>query len=84
MEGPLMTKLENVILRKVQEILNRDVTLDKESNLFNEGFTSLILIELIVSIEEEYNIQIEDGDLTLDNFQTVNSICELLLGKYGV
>ncbi|SFK99822.1 acyl carrier protein [Brevibacillus centrosporus] len=79
-----MTKLENVILRKVQEILNRDVTLDKESNLFNEGFTSLILIELIVSIEEEYNIQIEDGDLTLDNFQTVNSICELLLGKYGV
>lgn len=41
------------------------------------------MIALIVSIEVEFDIQIDDDDLLIDNFSSIKKIAILLSGKYG-
>ncbi len=39
-------------------------------------FSSLTLVELIVHIEDVYNIEIPPDDLTVNNFETVRTIAD--------
>ena len=42
------------------------------------GFNSLAILELIVEIEEYYDIVIEETDLEMENFDTVSTVCKLI------
>lgn len=52
-----------------------------DEDLRSLGLDSITSIELVVKLEEEFNISIEDEDLLLDNVSTINNI-EKLLRKY--
>lgn len=39
---------------------------------------SLQVVELVVKLENEFNIQIEDEDLSIDNFSSYDSIVSLV------
>lgn len=50
-----------------------------DSNLFDElGFDSILLLDLIVSIEQECNCQFSDEDLSMDALSTPRRLLELI------
>ncbi|NLV36788.1 MAG: acyl carrier protein [Clostridiaceae bacterium] len=56
--------------------------IDNDTDLRNFGLNSITSIELIVKLEDEYEIAISDDDLIIDNVCTVNRIVQLL-SKYA-
>ncbi len=58
----------------ILEFSNLKVTDD----LRDWGLDSLKSIDVIVGLEEEYDISIEDSDLLLDNFNTVEKMMKLI------
>lgn len=69
------------IIEMINGKLENDlITIDDiERNLFTDFyFDSVAMVMVIIAIEDRFDVQIEDNDLTLENFSTVNSIFELL------
>lgn len=52
-----------------------------EEDLISLGMTSISFITFIIKVEEEFNIEINDSDLLLENFGTV-SLCMKTLASY--
>ncbi|MNB80292.1 acyl carrier protein [compost metagenome] len=74
--------LKKIINQKLNGILSKEV--EPGANLSHEGLDSIKTIELIVNLEVEFDIQIDDQDLLIENFSSVDKIAALLSGKYGV
>ena len=67
------------ILSQVGEINKNEIeTLTGDSDLRNIGIDSLTSIELVVKLEESFDISIGDDDLSVDNVSTINAIIELI------
>jgi acyl carrier protein len=59
--------------------------LDPSKGLVTQyGLTSVGLIKLVMEIESAFNVAIRDEDLNADNFDSLNTIRELLEGQYLV
>lgn len=54
------------------------VEIGSDVDLRNFGLNSITSIELIVKLEDEFNIAISDDDLIIDNVCTINKIIQLL------
>ncbi|OMD17358.1 hypothetical protein BJP50_16210 [Paenibacillus odorifer] len=76
--------MENSIIKKLNELLNREIQDTVDADLRNQGLDSIKTIELIVNLEVEFDIEFDDKDLVIDNFLSISKICSLLTGKYGV
>ncbi len=56
--------------------------LNNDDNLFEKGLIdSIRLFKLVSFLEERFGIVIPDGDVIADNFQSVNTIKDLLRSK---
>lgn len=42
------------------------------------GFDSIMMIELIVELEDEFEIEIDEDDITLDEINDISSLIELV------
>ena len=47
------------------------------------GVTSLFVIELLMFVEDEFDIVVGDDDLERDNFRSINALAALVTGKLG-
>lgn len=64
---------------EILEELRPDVDFDQEAGLVDKGYIeSFDLIEIIAQIEDKYNITVNAGDLTVENFNSVDAIVELV------
>jgi acyl carrier protein len=52
--------------------------INNDTDLRNFGLNSITSIELIVKLEDEFDIAISDDDLIIDNVCTINKIVQLL------
>lgn len=74
-----------MILEKVIEILAEELDLDKEeikveNNLQDDlGADSLDVVEIVMALEDEFNIEIPDEDTA--NIKTVNDIVKYIESK---
>jgi acyl carrier protein len=60
----------------------RNRELDDDSNIFALGFVnSLLAMQLVMFVEKEFDITIENEDLDLENFSSVNAIINLVERK---
>lgn len=51
-------------------------------DIFELGFvSSLFAMQLVTFVREQFGVNIEDGDITLNNFSSVNSIVHLIQRK---
>lgn len=69
--------IEDVLKLTAEEI--EKVT--EDTDLIEVGMDSLNAIEVVVNIENEFDIQVEDEDLLLSNISTVRLLQELV-NKY--
>ena len=75
----------DTVQAKIKELLshffrNRELGVDED--IFASGFVnSLLAMQLVTFVEKEFDITIENEDLDIDNFRTINSIVNLVERK---
>ena len=53
-----------------------------DEDIFESGFVnSMVALQLVLFVESEFNITIENEDLKLENFSTVNALVHLIERK---
>ncbi len=81
MEEPLVVgKIEEVLVRYFKENLSADVTPD--TLLIEEQIIDSIgAMELVSFIQETYGIELDMEDLTIENFESIRHVSELVVSK---
>jgi acyl carrier protein len=78
-----MDREENKV--KIKEFLSRFIRnhdLQDSEDVFGLGFVnSMFAMQLVLFIEKEFQITIENEDLELENFNSVNAIADLIERK---
>ena len=60
----------------------QNIELQDDDDIFSLGFVnSLFAMQLVMFIEKEFSMTVEDDDLNIDNFRTVNAIANLVQSK---
>lgn len=82
----MVVVLKEKIIKVLAQTLRLDINVIEKYGE-NENLTSLLIksittIQLIIKLEEEFDIEIAEEDLNLENFDTINKITTLLEGKY--
>jgi methoxymalonate biosynthesis acyl carrier protein len=69
----------------IKEFLSRffrNHDLADSEDIFSLGFVnSLLAMQLVMFVEKEFNVTIENDDLDLDNFRSINAISDLIQRK---
>ena len=72
---------------KIKEFLSRffkNHDLQPQEDIFALGFVnSLLAMQLVAFVEKEFSIRVEDEDLDLDNFRSIQAISNLVAKKSG-
>jgi acyl carrier protein len=75
----------DTVQAKLKEFLShffRNHELGVDEDIFASGFVnSLLAMQLVMFVEKEFDITIENDDLDIDNFRTINSIVALVERK---
>ncbi len=68
--------MENLI------VLDEDIALNDDDNIFKLGYVnSLFAMKLLNFIEREFNIVVDNEEMDLENFSSINSIEKLIAKK---
>jgi methoxymalonate biosynthesis acyl carrier protein len=73
------------VKNRIEEFIARffqHVDLQDNQDIFALGFVnSLFAMQLVLFVEKEFGITIEDGELDIENFRTINAIAKLIEHK---
>ncbi|HEY4154744.1 MAG TPA: phosphopantetheine-binding protein [Puia sp.] len=74
---------ENIIIGDIKEfievnILAGNIKLDAETILQNAGIDSFSMIEILLFVQEKYNMLVPDDQLLPENFKTLASLSRLV------
>ncbi|MEM7129594.1 MAG: phosphopantetheine-binding protein [Chloroflexota bacterium] len=59
--------------------------LQNDDDIFEKGFVnSLFAMQLVLFVEQAFNVTVENDDLNLDNFRSVDAITNLVAHKSGM
>lgn len=74
--------MESKLLQIIQdEILGSPEPLTPDSDLFEAGLDSMAIMQLLLHIEEHFQINLEPVDLSRENFRTATKIAALITSK---
>lgn len=70
---------------KIREILARHsrldldfTSLDEDTDLYSTGLTSLTTVNIMLAIEDEFDIEFPDSKLNRKTFQSIESLVEVV------
>lgn len=73
------------IKTRIREFLARffqNLELDDDQDIFALGFVnSLFAMQLVLFVEKEFAVSVEDDDLDIDNFRSLNAIANMVEQK---
>lgn len=56
--------------------------LQNDDNIFEQGFVnSLFAMQIVMFVEQEFDLTVENEDLVLENFQSIDALTALVLSK---
>lgn len=74
--------MEAKLLEIIQtEILDLEDPLTTETDLFEAGLDSMAIMQLLLHIEDHFEVALEPADLSRENFQTAPKIAALIESK---
>lgn len=53
-------------------------TLNEDSDLYQAGLTSLTTVNLMLAIEDEFDVEFADSMLSRKTFQSIGALCDAL------
>lgn len=76
-----MDKIKDEIRAFINAAINNHELLDDE-DIFEAGYiNSLFAMQLVLFVEEKFQLVVENEDLELDNFRSVNALAHLVERK---
>lgn len=68
------------IVNEIKKLVNNgiDVNITEETSLVELGIDSLMTVELVLGLEDAFNIQFNDSDLEMENLRNVRDIVNLV------
>ncbi len=73
---------KETVIRIIAGVLSKDegelLEFDESADLREIGLDSITSIDVIVSMESEFNIAVDDEDLLIDNFNTIEKLIKLI------
>ena len=71
------------IVNEIKKLVNNgtDANITEETSLVELGIDSLMTVELVLGLEDAFNIQFNDSDLEMENLRNVRDIVNLV-NKY--
>ena len=75
---------EQIVYTKVRSFLSRRSprTLGDDESLIDCGaLDSIGILELVTYLEQEFEVQLSDEDVSPENFRTIRSVAGFLIGK---
>ena len=73
-----ITKMKTQLMRILEEI-RPDVDFEKEKQLITDGILdSFDIVSLVGALNDEFDVEIEVGDLVPDNFNSIEGMMELI------
>lgn len=74
-------KIRNYIESNLS-VFEDDVSFSDEDNIFQMGFVnSLFAMKLLNFVQQEFEIEIDDSDIDLKNFSSINNVINLIKSK---
>lgn len=70
--------MKEKIFKIIKDLSNTDIELSEETLLSDIGINSLKLVTLIVTLEEELNVQFDDSDLSTQQIKTIGNIIVMI------
>jgi len=74
------------VKQRIREFIERHIrqrNFDDDVDIFALGFVnSMFAMQLVLFVEGDFGIKVEDEDLEIDNFKSVNAIGELVERKW--
>lgn len=64
-----------------EQLFPLDETFAEDADLYQEGLDSMALMQLILMLEQAFDIRLEPSDLGRENFQTLLAIGQLIINK---
>ena len=77
----LKTQIKQMIVERLFLDVSPSEMTDTAPLMETYGIDSVALFELVVGLEEEFDIELDDTDFSVDAFQDVNSIAKLVKSK---
>jgi len=79
----LKARIKNLIVERLfLDVLPENIG-DADNLMETLGVDSVALFELVVGLEDEFDIAMEDVDFKIDTFRSVNTIAEFVESKGG-
>lgn len=79
LEKNIKSKLNDIVLKLLDFTIIDENVID-DMDLFSDGgMDSLTFITLVIEIEDSFDITIPDDFLDMNNFRTINKICDIIL-----
>jgi acyl carrier protein len=79
-----MAEMEQALKELIVERLFLEIgpeTIEDEVELAEYGVDSFLLLELIVAIEEMFEVKFEQADITSETLKSVSSLAQLIRAK---
>ncbi len=80
--------METTVQTKIRHFLSKffqNLELEDDQDIFALGFVnSLFAMQLVLFVEKEFGLTVEDEDMDIDNFRTLQAIAALVERKTGV
>ena len=74
-------KIRSIIENNLN-IFDSDVEFSDDDHIFRKGFVdSLFAVKLLAFLEQEFDIKIDNEDLNIENFHSVNRIISFVENK---
>ncbi|AMA72208.1 MULTISPECIES: acyl carrier protein [Aneurinibacillus] len=70
--------IQDKICKILQDLLKIEEPIAECEDLTNIGLDSMVAINLIVALEQEFDLEFRDEDLLLENFRTLEKIGTLI------
>lgn len=70
--------IEVIVSNIIQDRINKKHCIANDAILLDEGIDSLTIIEVVVKIEESFNFEFEDENLSYKTLRSIDSISEYI------
>ncbi|TKI55089.1 acyl carrier protein [Brevibacillus antibioticus] len=77
-------ELTDLINAKIKELFHYDRVIQPQENLNALGLDSKRALELLVALETELNVMVDDEDLVVENFATIEAIANMFSQKFQI
>jgi methoxymalonate biosynthesis acyl carrier protein len=85
MEAAIQTDIKSAIREFLQKRIGQEVGFTDEDDIFQLGLVnSLFALELVVFLENTFQIAVENDDLKLEHFSTINNLGNFISRKKGL